>query len=332
MNLKKILMAAGLVSSFGLVACGGDSSSGSSPEDSSSSSSAVPIVLPEANGDSLLLISDFKPSYANATELRFNGSIGINWDADTAIFIDSVALLLGNNGLPIEANFTMETVDYSQKQSLSIGKELRPAVDLMSFADCGTLVAYLIVYAHNDAMQIVAKDSTTFKKTCPVEESSSSAAVVPQLTAWKVTLSTRVTEQNAVDLDARKTYLVSDREVNAASIDLYLDRKNREAVLFTNASLGAASASKIGEEDKSGLNYAIAPASATMNEFRYNENKLADAQNDINDYEMITSYVVITPEFDASTGKGFFVVLPASPTNIGTSDYSIDLIVLGNWD
>lgn len=329
MNLKKILMAAGLVSSFGLVACGGDSSSGSSPEDSSSSSSAVPIVLPEANGDSLLLISDFKPSYANATELRFNGSIGINWDADTAIFIDSVALLLGNNGFPIEANFTMETVNYSQKQSLSIGKELRPAVDLMSFADCGTLVAYLIVYAHNDAMQIVAKDSTTFKKTCPVEESSSSAAEVPQLTAWKVTLSTQATERNAIDLDSKETYFAADRDANAATIDIYLGRENREAALFTNASLGAAGASKIGEEEKSGLNYADNPASAKMNDFRYNESKLADAATD---FEMITSYVVITPEFDASTGKGFFVVLPALPKNIGTSDYSIDLIVLGNWD
>ena len=329
MNLKKILIAVGFVSSFGLVACGSDSSSGSSPENPSSSSAAAPIVLPESNADSLIEIS-FGTAHATASELKFNGSIGINWDADTAIFIDSVYLLLGNaNGLPLAANFTMEHVDYSKRQSLSIGKELKPAVDLASFDDCGTLVAYLIVYAHNDAVQIVAKDSTTFEKTCPVEESSSSAAEVPQLTAWKVTLSTQVTEQNAVDLDSRKTYLVSDREANAAFIDLYLDRKNREAALFTNASLGAASASKIGEEEKSGLNYADEPTSAKMNEFRYNESKLADVATD---FEMITSYIVITPEIDASTGKGFFVVLPGLPKSIGTSDYSIDLIVLGNWD
>lgn len=330
MNLKKLLMAAGLVSSFGLVACGSDSSSGSSPEDSSSSSAALPIVLPETNADTLIEISNFKPAYANASELKFNGNIGINWAADTAIYIDSVSLLLGDaNGFPLAANFTMEAVDYSQRQSLSIGKELKPVVDLASFADCGTLVAYLIVYAHHDAGPIIAKDSTTFEKTCPVEESSSSAAEVPQLTAWKVTLSTQATERNAIDLDSKETYFAADRDANAATIDIYLGRENREAALFTNASLGAAGASKIGEEEKSGLNYADNPASAKMNDFRYNESKLADAATD---FEMITSYVVITPEFDASTGKGFFVVLPALPKNIGTSDYSIDLIVLGNWD
>lgn len=330
MNLKKILTVAGLVSSLGIVACGSDSSSGSSPQDSSSSSAAAPIVLPETNADSLIEISDFKTAYATASELKFNGSIGINWDADTAVFIDSVSLLLGNaNGIPLEADFTMEAVDYSQKQSLSIGKELKPAVILDSFETCGTLVAYIVVYAHSDTLQIVAMDSTTFEKTCPVEESSSSAVAAPQLTAWKVTLSTQVTEPNAVDLDTKATYFTANREANAGAIDLYIGRKNREAALFTNASLGAASVSKIGEEEKSGLNYADDPASAEMNDFRYNESKLTDVATD---FELVSAYVVITPEFDASTGKGFFVVLPASPKNIGTSDYSIDLIVLGNWD
>ncbi len=331
MNLKKILMAVGLVASFGLVACGSDSSSGSSPEDSSSSSAAAPIVLPETNADTLIEISNFGTDYANASELKFNGSVGINWAADTAVYIDSVSLLLGDaNGLPLDAKFTVNSsVNYSKRQSLSIGNELSPTLDLTSFDECGTFIAYLIVYAHNDAVQIVAKDSTTFEKTCLVEESSSSAAEIPQLTAWKVTLSTQATEKNSVDLDAKATYFTADREANAGTIDLYLDRKNRNAALFTNASLGAASASKIGEEEKSGFNYADDPASAKMNDFRYNESKLADVATD---FEMVTSYVVITPEFDASTGKGFFVVLPASPKNIGTSDYSIDLIVLGNWD
>ncbi len=330
MNLKKILMSLCLVSSFGLVACGSDSSSGSSTEDSSSSSAAAPIVLPESNADSLIEISNFNTAYASASELKFNGSVGVNWEADTAVFIDSVSLILGNeSGLPIEANFTMDVVNYSQRQSLSIGKELKPAVILDSFEDCGTLTAYIVVYAHNDAVQIVAKDSTTFEKTCPVEVSSSSAAEVPVLTAKKVTLSTQAVEKNAIDLDSWTTYLSAERDANAESIDLYLGRESRMATLFTNASLGAASASKIGEEESSGLNYAEDPASAKMTDFRYNESKLSDKAND---FEMITSYVVITPKFDASTGKGFFVVLPALPKNIGTSDYSIDLIVLGNWD
>ncbi len=330
MNLKNILMAAGLVASFGLVACGSDSSSGSSPEESSSSSAAAPIVLPESNADSLVSISDFKPSYASATELKFNGSVGINWDADTAVYIDSVSLLVGNErGLPIEANLTMDAVDYSQRQSLSIGKELRPSVILDSFDDCGTLVAYIVVYAHNDAVQIVAKDTTTFEKTCPVEVSSSSEAVVPVLTAKRVTLSTQAVEKNAIDLDSWTTYLSSDREANAETIDLYVGRTGRAAALFTNASLNASSASRIGEEEKSGLNYADEPTTANLTDFRYNESKLSDVASD---FEMTTSYVVITPAYDASTGKGFFVVLPGSPKEIGTSDYSIDLIVLGNWD
>lgn len=330
MNLKNILMAAGLVASFGLVACGSDSSSGSSPEESSSSSAAAPIVLPESNADSLVSISDFKPSYASATELKFNGSVGINWDADTAVYIDSVSLLVGNeSGLPIEANLTMDAVDYSQRQSLSIGKELRPSVILDSFDDCGTLVAYIVVYAHNDAVQIVAKDTTTFEKTCPVEISSSSEAVVPVLTAKRVTLSTQAVEKNAIDLDSWTTYLSSDREANAETIDLYVGRTGRAAALFTNASLNASSVSRIGEEEKSGLNYADEPTTANLTDFRYNESKLSDVASD---FEMTTSYVVITPAYDASTGKGFFVVLPGSPKEIGTSDYSIDLIVLGNWD
>ncbi len=330
MNLKKILMSVCLVSSLGLVACGSDSSSGSSSEDSSSSSAAAPIVLPESNADSLIEISNFGAAYANASELKLNGSVGINWEADTAVYIDSVSLLLGNgSGLPIEANFSTEAVDYVQKQSLSIGKELKPSVILDSFEDCGILTAYIVVYAHNDAVQIVAKDSTTFEKTCPVELSSSSEAVVPVLTAKRVTLSTQAVEMNAIDLDSWTTYLSANRDANAETIDLYIGRKSREAALFTNASLGASSASKIGEEELSGFSYADEPTSAKITEFRYNESKLSDV---VSDFGMTTSYVVITPAYDASTGKGFFVVLPAGPKNIGTSDYSIDLIVLGNWD
>ena len=216
MNLKKILMSVCLVSSLGLVACGSDSSSGSSSEDSSSSSAAAPIVLPESNADSLIEISNFGAAYANASELKLNGSVGINWEADTAIYIDSVSLLLGNgSGLPIEAKFTTEAVNYTQKQSLSIGKELKPSLILDSFEDCGTLTAYIVVYAHNDAVQIVAKDSTTFKKNCPVELSSSSEAAVPVLTAKRVTLSTQAVEMNAIDLDSWTTYLSANRDANA---------------------------------------------------------------------------------------------------------------------
>lgn len=331
MNLTKIFAAIGFASTLGLVACGSDSSSNSSPETPSSGSAAAPIVLPESNGDSLVDISGFGYAYLNSSKLKFNGSVGINWEADTSVYIDSVAMFLGDeSGTSIEADFTMKAVDYTALQSLSIGKQLEPVLDLESFAGCGVFFAYFVVYAHNDAIRIVAKDTTVFEKACPVEVSSSSAAVSPTLTAWKVTLSTQATVANAVDLDTKMTYFVADRDANAATLDLYLGRNDsREPALFTNGALLAENASKIGEETKSGFNYADEPTSAEMGEFRYNESELSNVADD---FEMVTSYVVRTPAYDASTGKGFFVVLPQVPTKIGTSDYSVDLIVLGNWD
>lgn len=332
MNLMKFFATIGLVSSFGLVACGSDSSSNSSPETPSSGSSATPIVLPESNGDTLVDISGFGYAYLNSTTLKFNGSVGINWDADTSVYIDSVAMFLGDeNGSSIGANFSMKAVDYTALQSLSIGKQLEPVLDMESFEGCGVFLTYFVVYAHNnDAVQIVAKDTTVFEKSCQVVVSSSSVAASPTLTAWKVTLSTQATVANAVDLDSKTTYFVANRDANASTIDIYLGRNtSREPALFTNGALLAENASKIGEETGSGFNYADDPTSATMNEFRYNETKLSDVADD---FELVTSYVVRTPAYDASTGKGFFVVLPQIPTKIGTSDYSVDLIVLGNWD
>ena len=329
MNMKKLLTAFGLVATFGLVACGSDSSSNSSSDEPSSSSSAAPVVLPEASADSLLDIINFKAELKVST-VEFMGNIVANQQYDTSVVIDSVSMYLATeNGISVPANFALNPMDETMRQSLSIKRELNPVLDLNSFEECGpAMQVYLVAYGHSDSQQIVAKDTTAFEKKCPVEESSSSSeAVVPVLTPKTVTLYTSVTEENAIDLDTWTTYITSEREANAEAIDLYLGKSGGVA-LFTNASLGATSPSKIGEEEKSQLSAADDPDSLRLDEIRFNESKLADVATD---FEMISSYVVVTSSYDATTGKGLFVVLPGKTMNVG-SGYSMELIVLGIWD
>ncbi|MCI6873348.1 hypothetical protein, partial [Hallerella sp.] len=224
-----MMLALGTLASFGLVACGSDSSS-SGPESDRSSSSAEHIVLPESNGDSLITVSSFKAGYATATSLKFTGSIAAVLNIDTTTVIDSVQFKLGNesgNASTSDFSFTQLTESVPM---LSIGSVLNPTLDISSMAECGSFTVYLIVYGHNNDLKLVAKDSTVFTRSasqCATEESSSSVAASedPQLTAWNVTLSTVVTEANAVDLDSKTTYLSTDLVANAADIDLYIARE-----------------------------------------------------------------------------------------------------------
>ncbi|MCI6874394.1 hypothetical protein, partial [Hallerella sp.] len=151
-----------------------------------------------------------------------------------------------------------------------------------------------------------------------------------QLTAWNVTLSTVVTEANAVDLDSKTTYLSTDLVANAADIDLYIAREARAAVLYTNAAIeegNVVDASMIAEETRSGFDYVSFNDPCHVSDFRYDLNALTISASD---FELVTSYVVITSKFNAATGEGFFVVLPHSPMTAGT-DVSIELTILGAY-
>lgn len=158
---------------------------------------------------------------------------------------------------------------------------------------------------------------------------------------WNVTLSTNAIAKHGVDFDSKTTYIQSDLEANAALIDLYLVKESGTPVLYTNAALttdcvdqtncagsGVTESSLIAEEIKSGANYVDYPQPAYVSSFKYRESDLTISASD---FELITSYVVITPEYDPATGKGFFVVLPKSPTKTG-SNFDIELTVLGNWN
>lgn len=333
MNFKKMMLALGTLASFGLVACGSDSSS-SGPESDRSSSSAEHIVLPESNGDSLITVSSFKAGYATATSLKFTGSIAAVLNIDTTTVIDSVQFKLGNesgNASTSDFSFTQLTESVPM---LSIGSVLNPTLDISSMAECGSFTVYLIVYGHNNDLKLVAKDSTVFTRSasqCATEESSSSVAASedPQLTAWNVTLSTVVTEANAVDLDSKTTYLSTDLVANAADIDLYIAREARAAVLYTNAAIeegNVVDASMIAEETRSGFDYVSFNDPCHVSDFRYDSNALTISASD---FELVTSYVVITSKFNAATGEGFFVILPHEVVNVGTNNLAITLTVLG---
>ncbi len=330
MNFKKFYLPIFAAAAISLTACGSDSSSSASPEEDSSSSSAAQIVLPEANGDSFITVSNFKAENITATKIKFSGTITANLDVDTSIVIDSVDFKLGNeSGYEASSNFEFQALQGSTTM-ISIGQQLNATLDVSSMAECGTFTIYIIVYGHNGEMKLVKTASTVFERSgsqC-VEESSSSAVEVtdPEFTAWEVTLSTSVTEANAVDLDSKTTYLSTQLDANAAAVDLYLVKEG-SAVLYTNANLsGVVESSQIGEETKSMSSYADYPEPAHMSDFAYKSLTISAS-----DFETVQAYVVLTSAFDASTGKGFFVVLPHSVQKVG-SNISLELTVLGNWN
>lgn len=334
MKMNKLLTGFGLIAALGLVACGSDSSSGSSePSGDPSSSSAAVVEIPDAVSDSLILIDNFKEAWTTATKLKFAGSIGVNFDLqDTSVAFDSVSFKLGDASRhEVAANFTMKSVDFGTKQQISIGNELTPELDLESIDTCGTFTVYMIVYAHSEKVgNIVAIDSVpNITKKCVEIESSSSAAEI-ELSAWDVTLSTNAVERPAVDLDAKATFLNSEIEANAAAIDLYLTRESRKAVLKTNASLDVAAPSKIAKETKSLADAKSYPSPAYVSSFRYAESDLTDSvvEDDLYDH---TAYVVISPSYDAATGKGFYIVLIDNLITAG-NNYTLKLVVLGNWE
>lgn len=334
MNFKKLMLALGTLATFGLVACGSDSSSSGPESGESSSSSAEQIVLPESNGDSLITVSSFKADYATATSLKFTGSIAAVLSIDTTTVIDSVQFKLGNeSGYASSSDFSFTQLTESVPM-LSIGSVLNPTLDISSMAECGSFTVYLIVYGHNNDLKLVTTDSTVFARSesqCSTEESSSSAEASedPELTSWEVTLSTVVTEANAVDLDSKTTYLSTDLVANAADIDLYIAREARSAVLYTNAAIedgNVVDASMIAEETRSGFDYVSFEDPCHVSDFRYDSSALTISASN---FDIVTSYVVITSKFNAATGEGFFVILPHEVVSVGTSDLSMTLTVLG---
>lgn len=332
MKMNKLFTGLGLVAALGMVACGSDSSSGSSTPEEPSSSSAAVIKIPDASADSLIYIDNFKSEWAKATRLKLVGSISVNLDLqDTSVAFDSVSFKLGNNLREVvPADFTVETIEFT-KQQISIGNELKPELDLESIDTCGEFTVYMIVYAHSEKVKkIVAIDSVQISKKCIEPESSSSAAAEIELSAWELTLSTGAVEANAVDLDTKTTFLKAQLNDNAAALDLYLARESGMAVLKTNAVLGEATPSKIAKETKSMADAQDYPSPAYMSSFRYAESELTDSvvEDDLNDNP---AYVVITPSYDAATGKGFFIVLVDNLKEVGNG-YTLKLVVLGNWE
>ncbi|MCI5599831.1 MAG: hypothetical protein MR362_00840 [Hallerella sp.] len=328
MNFKKVMTAFGLVASFGLAACSSDSSSGADPEDLSSSSSA-PIVLPETNGDSLVKFTSMNASPSGATSIIFTGSVSTNLDADTSAVIDSINFKLGNEtGGQITSSFTFTQLT-APTANLNLIK-LSPALDLTSFKDCGNLSAYLIVYGHSLTQSFVAIDTIPFAKGCVVEESSSSVAVEdPVLTAWEVELSTSATKSNAVDLDSKTVYFKQQISAETAPLlDLYLARENKAPVLYTNGNLtefAVANASTIVPETKSASDYLSYPKPAHVSDFAFKDTPT----NSVTDFET-TAFIVKTPSYDETTGKGFYVILPHEAEEAGSS-VSMTLTILGVW-
>ena len=334
MNFKKLWLALSAMATFGLVACGSESSSSGPENGDSSSSSAEQIVLPESNGDSLITVSNFSASYSTSTTVKFTGAVAAVLSVDTSMVIDSVQFKLGNeSGYASSSDFSFTQITESVPM-LSIGSVLNPSLDVSSMAECGSFTVYLIVYGHNNDLKLVTTASTTFDRSvgqCSVEESSSSAEASedPALTAWEVTLSTSATEAVGVDLDSKKTYLSTELVANAADIDLYIAREARSAVLYTNAAIedgNVVDASMIAEETRSGFDYVSFNDPCHVSDFKYNSSALTISASE---FETVTSYVVITSKYNAATGEGFFVILPHEVVNVGTSDLSMTLTVLG---
>lgn len=327
MNFKKIYLPIFAAAALSLTACGSDSSSSASPAEDASSSSAAQIVLPEANGDSFFTVSSFKGDNISATKLKFSGSVSVNFDKDTSTVIDSIDFKLGNeSGYEASSNFEFNQLT-GPTTMISIG-QLDATLDISSMAECGTFTIYMVVYGHNDEMVLVKTASTVFERSgsqCVEESSSSSVEVDPEFSVWNVTLSTSATGYNAVDLDSKTVYIATMVDANAEAVDLYLVKEG-SAILYTNANLGVVESSVIAEETKSMSSYSDYPEPAHMSDFAYKSTTISAS-----DFETVQAYVVITSAFDASTGKGFFVVFPHSVQKVGSS-VSLELTVLGNWD
>lgn len=346
MNLKKVFTAMSAALAVSLAACSSDSSSSAAnSEADASSSSAAAIEIPEANGDSLFIVSNFKADFASATELKFSGSVAADLNIDTSVVIDSVNFQLGNaSGFASSSDFSFQQLT-KPTAMLSIGSVLQPKLNISSLTECGEFSVYLIIYGHNSETNLVATASTTFTRSenqcAVVESSSSSVEQEAELSVWNVTLSTNATAMHGVDLDSKTTFIQSKLAENAALVDLYLVKESGNPVLYTNAALSTncveqtncagssvTEASLIAEEFKSGANYVDYPQPAYVSSFKYRQSDLTISASD---FELITSYVVITSEYDPATGKGFFVVLPKSPTKTG-SNFDMELTVLGNWN
>lgn len=333
MQLKKLSLAAVAALSLTFFACGGDSSSGATEGSSSSGSSSSysqPVDLPTVSGDSAITISNFKTVSVTQTSIKLTGTVSVSSLADSSVYLDSVSVKLATSDgyLMPDVAFPMNSITYP-RPSLNIPNELSPVLDLNSFNTCGSFKVYLIVYATGG---IVKTDSTTFSKSeslCATEESSSSSSeeVKIAMTTQTVTLSTKTSATACgIDLDNMAPYTSDALTSNAASIDLYVSKENSEAVLFTGKELGATSFAKIGEEE-SGYNAGEVPNPVYTSDFSYNADNLTYYADEISYGNF---YVVVTPEYDAATGKGFFVIMTNPST--ADSDVSVELTVWGVWN
>jgi hypothetical protein len=343
MNLKNwIAGSIFAVAVVGLVACGDDKSSdpGTSSPTSSSSSYTEPVVIPPTTENSPIVITNFGGT-RTADSIIFNGNVVIDYDiaeSDT-VYLDSVVFTLSTADHYVlnDASFSMNSVSFAQRSMLDIRAELHPALSLLSFDACGDFVAYIVAYSG----KFSSVDSLSFSKAqadyCPetIESSSSSAAAQITMTSWTTTLTTSATGAVGVDLDTRTDYSQSGLASVRDAIDLVIAYENKTLILVNAkegsdyyASLsGATLFAKMGEET-SGYDANNIPADPVYTSvFSYDANSLG---NSIESPGYGEFWVVTTPSFDATTMKGFFVVMTGKPTEVvGDGQISVDLTIWG---
>ncbi len=342
MNLKTFILGSMLtVVSFAFIACGGDSSSdpGTSSPVNSSSSYSDPVVIPEPTEGSPIVIANFGGT-RSADSIVFKGNVSIDYSLATSdsVYIDSIKFTLATaDGYALNnAAFNVNPFDYTKRTMVNIAIDLHPALSLKSFDACGKFVAFVAVYSG----EFVSVDSLEFSKAqadyCPdeIESSSSSVAAQITMTSWTTTLSTNATGYLAVDLDSKTSFFQSELAANKDAIDLVVSFENKtlslmntkEAGYLYSALSGASAFAKIGEETTGAFdanNLPTAPVYTSV--FGYNAS-LMEALVEEPGYGEF--WIVTTPSYDATTMKGFFVVMTGA-TTVSGSDVSIPLTIWG---
>ena len=342
MNLKTFILGSMLtVVSFAFIACGGDSSSdpGTSSPVNSSSSFSEPVVIPVPTQGSPIVIGNFGGT-RTADSIVFKGNVSIDDSLATSdsVYIDSIKFTLATaDGYALNnAAFNVNPFDYTKRTMVNIAIDLHPALSLKSFDACGDFVAFVAVYSG----EFVSVDSLSFSKAqadyCPdeIESSSSSVAAQITMTSWTTTLSTNATGYLAVDLDSKTSFFQSELAANKDAIDLVVSFENKtlslmntkEAGYLYSALSGASAFAKIGEETTGAFdanNLPTAPVYTSV--FGYNAS-LMEALVEEPGYGEF--WIVTTPSYDATTMKGFFVVMTGA-TTVSGSDVSIPLTIWG---
>ena len=345
MNLKTFILGSMLtVVSFAFIACGGDSSSdpGTSSPVNSSSSYSDPVVIPEpTEGSPIVWLTKFGDT-RTADSIVFKGNVSIDYSLATSdsVYIDSIKFTLAtadpNHYALNDAAFNVNPFDYTMRNMVNIAIDLHPALSLKSFDACGDFVAFVAVYSG----EFVSVDSLSFSKAqadyCPdeIESSSSSVAAQITMTSWTTTLSTNATGYLAVDLDSKTNFFQSELAANKDAIDLVVSFENKtlslmntkEAGYLYSALAGASAFAKIGEETTGAFDANnLPPALVYTSVFGYNASSMGALVEEPSYGEF---WIVTTPSYDATTMKGFFVVMTGA-TTVSGSDVSIPLTIWG---